>query len=87
MSKRTKRDREVIEFTLKELKPHFNIHPSLSSNLIEVVDKAWEAKQNPPADTEPELEELEDEESHHTTGGVDEDKGLDGFSGFANGAK
>jgi len=87
MSKRTKRDREVIEFTLKELKPHFNIHPSLAPNLIEAVDKAWEAAQNPAPEPEGDVSPAEAEDSHYTEGGVDDNKDSGGFSGFANGAK
>ena len=81
------RDREVIEFTINEMREHVKIHPSLASNLMEVVGRKLEDHDSPSTSLADDVSPAEQEDTHYTQGGVDEDKDAGGVSGFANGAK
>ena len=80
-------DRELIEFTVNELREHYNIHPSAVPNLVNLVESKLDASNNPtPQEEVGDVSPGEAEDTHYTTGGIDEDKDTGGFSGFANGA-
>ena len=80
-------NREIIEFTVNELREHASIHPTAVVNLINLVDRKLEDHLNPAPSIAEDVAPAESEDTHYTQGGVDDDKEIDGFGGFANGAK
>lgn len=77
--------KSAIDFTVEYFGNMYNLKGNVISQLKKDLTEGFEKSNSSPAVSDSSTS-VSNDETHHTTGGVDEEKNVDGFGGFANGA-